>query len=104
MKEIEVVHKDVIEVVKQPEVKNLQSYLGSYRPKKGHTLYEFDVVQKVLVKAQFTTDSEFKMYTPVGVNAYCSKKVVVRENCIYIPALNKKNALRILRKKYGLGV
>lgn len=102
MKEIEVHQKDTIELVKQPEVKKMEAYLGTYRPKNGHTLYEYHLIEKTLKPASYWVESVLVLGGSNGQRGISTRKIMVKDNCLYIPALNEKNAWRILKKQYGI--
>lgn len=85
------------EQVTQAEVKKQVRHLGTINPHNGHTLYEYEVATKEIREAEFTKqDLNFPL--KLGEKASVNKKVVVKEGCVYIPALNKANALRKLQK------
>lgn len=85
--------KDKIEIVGQAEKKYQVNKLATINPHKGHILYEFNLIKKEITVAEFDKqDVEMlklkKEWTGV------TKKVIVKPDCIYISALNKKNAIK----------
>lgn len=64
--------------------------MGVIKPKKGHTVWEFNLDTHECKAATYKTKnvmfSRFKTLQPI-------KELVVKEGYIYIPALNKQNAI-----------
>lgn len=89
--------KDTLEVSVPQEKKTSLQKVSSIRPHRGHTLFEFNFKTKELIKAEFETQTV--RYDPkTGGTVPLNKKVIINENCIYISALNKQNAVKkILR-------
>jgi len=83
--------KDKVVIVSQAEQKKISRFNGSIKIHKGHTLFEINLEEKSIVAAEF----ESKDYVVDGRN---SLKVLEKKNCVYIPALNEKNALKKLIK------
>lgn len=101
MKETSSIPKDKIENVKQVEVQKQLQLAGRVIPQRGHTLFEYDKVTGTVVKAEFEEVKDVKFGASKSPwKQVTTKKVVRRENCIYVSALNLKNAL----KKLGLEV
>ena len=83
---------DKLQVVQQVPVRT-ETMVDSITPHKGHTLFEIDCSTGNIVAANF---EEIDGLFSGGVR----KKVIVKENCLYISCLNKKSAL----KKYTVWV
>lgn len=88
--------KDKVVVIKQPEVKIQQNHVGTLHPHKGHKVFEFEIESCTVAEVSIS-------YSEVVVNKnYTSsskkKSIDVKENCFYLTALNKKNAIKKLRK------
>jgi hypothetical protein len=79
-----------LEMKKQQE-KEL-TLVGTERKQKGLTLFEYDKATCKIEPAEYETTDVFVL----GMEA--QSKVNVRPNCIYIQAMNKKNALKKVRK------
>lgn len=86
------------EIVQQVEKEKHFRKIGVASLKPGLKLYTFDLsdltieeteIEEVSPSLNVVTGEEFKR-----------KKVIVKENCIYIAALNQKNAIRKARKIY----
>lgn len=98
MKETVSIPKDQIENVKQVEFKKQLRLTGRYIPQKGHTLFEVNRLTKQVVKAEYEDVKEIDyLATKKGpFRQITTKKVIVRDNCIYISALNIKNCFKKL--------
>ena len=69
--------------------------LGKLNIKKGHTLYEINLVSDEISEARYEVlNANYDLRT--GMSSSRSK-LIINKDCIYIPALNKANAL----KKYN---
>lgn len=94
MKELETNPNNVIRtelnVQKQQKVEN--TFEGTIVPKKGHKIWEVNEETGVIREADYKVDT-------VVFNFMAKKepeKLVINADCVYIPALNAKNA----KKKY----
>lgn len=93
MKEIELVAKDKIEVVKQVAIKKKRGFIGSVRLGDGHICYEYNLNNYELRKAKL-----LKSNFVLGSKNSTNKRVDVKEDCFYVTALNTKNAVKKLLK------
>ena len=90
--------KDKVDYVKQ-KVQEIQSlYEYSIKPHKNHILYEIDIITAAIVEAQFDRPPVVKWEDAVNGSISVNKKITKKPNCIYISAMNKKNAIKILNK------
>lgn len=97
MKEITIKEKDITEIVKLQHKKNELVLTDTIRPHKGHKLFEFNVSTGQITLAQFKySDIHYTDAMKGLINA--RKTVIKKPNCIYISALNKKNALKVLNR------
>jgi len=62
--------------------------VGELRPHKGHTVFQFNTVTGKLSLAV------------VGVDENNKKSIKVEKDCIYVSALNRKNALKKLNQYF----
>ncbi len=96
--ETEKQEKDKIENVKE-QVQEIQTKLEySFNPQKNHILYEYHLANKTLEVVEFDELPNVKWEDAVKGNISLQKKITKKENCIYISALNKKNAIKKLNK------
>ncbi len=78
--------QDKMEIVAQAP-HEAQKLLESITPYKGHTLFEINTGTGVIIPAVYeAVVSQF--------NGVKRKKVLVKENCLYISCLNKKSAAK----------
>jgi len=79
---------DKFGVIKQipDETKKL---VASITPHKGHTLFEINCTSGEILPAQYESLN-------ADINGAVKRKVLTKENCLYISCLNKKSA----QKKY----
>jgi hypothetical protein len=86
--------------VAQAEAQKKSNYLGSIRQQNGHKCFEINTKTGEVneanyeqIKAKYTTAKS------IGI----VRKIIVKEDCLYITALNKKNAIRKLMKRIDMG-
>lgn len=94
MKELEQYFKisDSTEIVKP--IKREDKLIGALKPQRGHKCFEINTITNEVLEAEF-----FEDIVSMFSNSYeRKKKLKIKENCIYITALNKTNAL----KKYTI--
>lgn len=94
MKELEKINP--IEIREEEQQRKELKFIGSQRSIKGLTLYEFNLVSKQIKEAEFK--KEDLILKSLNDKVSLSKKVHVKENCVYIQALNKSNAIRKINK------
>lgn len=87
--------KDKMSVVSQKEQEKKQEILGSIKPHRGHTLFKYNKLTKVLSKAKFEElDAKFDISFK---EIKQPRKIIVEENYLYVSALNEKNARKKLK-------
>ena len=70
--------------------------LGNIRKQNGHTLFEINIITGEIKEAQYiVNNATYDLLT--GMSNSKQGGLITDKNCIYIPALNKANAL----KKYN---
>lgn len=72
-------------------------HLGRLTPHSGHTLYEYNKINFQLQKAKFEPTA-FNFKADAGPSP---KKVKIKDNCFYVSALNVKNAIKQINKKFN---
>lgn len=90
-------HKTELSVEK---IKQIQSeMIGKITPHKNHKLFELDLAKGTIDKAEFEQDKVIRFGSEVSK---FKKKVLMKENCIYISAMNEINAVKkFLKGKNG---
>lgn len=94
-------------VVIEQNVQKQAVFLGSQQKIKGLTMFEFDPFKMTLEPAEYKASQiEFIKY-PSGYDPSIISpqyetvhKLVPKPGCIYIQALNKRNAFKKIAKKY----
>jgi hypothetical protein len=90
--------KDKIEIVKQTQAESQRILVGRVRPKRNHTIFEFNVAEKTVKIASFKVDKVINFENVAKGNVSQNKEIDGKEGCIYIPALNEKNAWKKFEK------
>lgn len=85
--------KDPTEVQAVKPIKKEHKFMGSMKPQPGHTLFEINLITGVIVKAIFER-KDISFEEAKTKNYVAKSKVVMKENCVYISALNEKNAMK----------
>jgi len=83
-----------IEIQAEQQQKKDIRLLGQEMRIKGLTLWQFNTISKVLIKAKFEKIHVVDFTNQVREN----HKVKVQDNCIYFQALNLKTAIKKLNK------
>ena len=87
------------EIVSEKQQEKKNQLLGNIRPHRGHTLYKVNVKTLEVTEAVFEKqDIEWAIATSSKKQA---KKILIEKGCIYISALNEKNAVKKF-PKFGL--
>ena len=93
--------KDKIEITKQQA--EIQKIFDSrIKPHENHILFEFDLKTKEIRLSVFEPEIK-EIHWNDAVNfdfKKKNKKVLKKENCIYISALNKENCIKILKRDF----
>ncbi len=93
---------DKIEIVKQTSIEKQTVFIGTARPRKGHTMFEYNRKEMTIVEAEFDELPALKFEdAKLGVKS-ASKTITKKPDCIYVSALNKKNALKILKRELNI--
>ena len=111
-KDFQLSQSDKIEIVKQQQKKQTLVFLNKILPQKNHTLFECNTIKRTISLAKFQpprTDLHYneiiQWENEVDLNnpkTITKAKVLIQPDCIYISALNFKNAIKILLREYNL--
>ena len=71
---------------------------GVISPKAGHTLFEVNSITKEVTPARFNNKKEIDFLKAQRGDYSGINDLIMNENCVYIPALNKANALKKFEK------
>lgn len=88
----------VKDVRQKEEHEQKEKRVGQLKPHKGHTIFKYNTVTGELTKAVF---DEVEYDITKGKQ---QKRITVEEDCMYVSALNIKNAVKRLGKYYGINV
>lgn len=76
--------------------------VGQLKPHRGHTIFKYNKKTNKLEKAKFEEDDE---RFPTELNQKGKRKIIMaEEDCIYVSALNVKNAVKRLAKYHGIQI
>lgn len=111
--------KDKIEITKQQQAE-IQKVLDSkIIPHENHTLFEVDLKELTIRQAEYlppkTTlhwwealemfyNRKFKTVSLDSPTTITKSELVRKENCLYIPALNKRNVKKILERDFKIKI
>lgn len=93
MKELEKYEKVNQEVV--IPIKSEMKLLGTLKPQKGHKCFEINTITQDINEAEFYED----IVSMFSSSYERRKKLKVKDSCVYLTALNKKNALKKYREQ-----
>ena len=103
MKEIQQHTPDKIINVRSQEQESQQKRIGRLVPAKGHTLWEINMRDETISKAEF--EEETVEVLNAKTKQYVKrKKVVHKPHCCYVSCLNKKNIPKHLKRYYGVEI
>jgi len=94
MKETQALRKEPTEFVAQKQIKKQEKYLGRERKIPGLTLWEYNGSTNVLKKAEIKTSAMF--------NGTVKNSVSINSSCAYMQALNRKNAIKKVKQRFGI--
>ncbi len=80
-----------IEIHSLKEIDKEQKLVGRIVPYKGHTLFEINCTTGDITEAEYKLDA-VKYENVVKGDLQKIRKVITKENCLYISCLNKKTA------------
>lgn len=90
MKEIKEIEQDEIKNVRQKQEERKTAFLGSMRYVPGLTIFELNLDTGNITKAEIKVEEVFVSFD----KSKTKRSLIKKENCIYIQALNEKNAKR----------
>ena len=93
-----------IHETRKKEVEKKLIFINRTFPQKGHKTWKFNVSKKTLIEFEFTEESKEIHWVKAIEKNYNQnkKKIVIENNCIYFNSLNLKNAIKILKRDYGI--
>ena len=101
MNELKQRFSENLEVQKQAK-KDIQKRLdGNIQPKKNHIVFEINVYQKTIIQAVFDKNITITFAQAV-LERKENKSITRKKDCLYISAMNKKNAIKILKRDFNV--
>ncbi len=91
MKEIEKRLKDKINVHAQRQIEKQTVLVGTEFLRPGHRCFEINTITLEVCEAVYELEFNYR-------GNFYKRKINVKPDCVYINALNKKNALKVYRK------
>lgn len=88
---------EIVNEVKK-EIEKQLKYVGHVRPHSGHKCFEINLKTGEANLAEFKEEAISFEDAKNGIVSG-KKKIIIKEDCVYITALNKKNAIKKLYKK-----
>lgn len=92
LKEVGYVEKDNIENIRRTEIEKKLKHLGKIRMVPGLILWQVNYVTGEITKAE--TEKVSRAFVIGAKEQVSARKLVAKEDCIYIQALNLKNAIK----------
>lgn len=90
--------KDKLEISAEIPNKREEKYIATLHPQKGHSCFEMNLVTKEIKLAEF--ENVVVNYLDAANGNHTKKsKIIVKKNCLYVTALNEKNATKKFIKK-----
>ncbi len=104
LEKINLSEKDKVQIVKQQQAETQKVLDVTLKPKKGHNLFEVNLIEKTIELATFDELPNLNYEDALKGKISVRKKITKKENCIYILALNKKNVIKILNRDYNITI
>jgi len=107
MKELALRHKDAVKSAEQRQIEKQLKFVGNVFIRPNQRCYEYNLETKEILEAEmevfinlFAMGVKIDIYNGVTTGQpRLERKVVTKENCIYIVAINKENAMRKINKQ-----
>lgn len=78
--------------------------IGKLTPKRGHSLYEIDIEKLEIRLAEFVNNKTISWFTALKIaKGEVKEDILVKHKCVYISALNPKNAMKRFAENKGNG-
>jgi len=84
MKETQIKSKDNIEEVKQTKVESQKILVAKRRVMKGHKLFEVNLANATILKAEFDKKPEIIYKDAIQGNISVKKELTTKPDCLYI--------------------
>lgn len=87
---------EVVETVNDEKPAELK-YVGTLKPKRGHRVYEINISTLEINEATYDEKTDFVLGNGKMKNSK-RKKLIMNKDCVYVSALNAKNAIKKINK------
>lgn len=96
MRELETKQHESAEIVDHVK-QNKTTLVNRIMPKQGHKCFEYNALTNQLTYAKFM-QSNIDLSEAMKGNIVPKRKVMIKDNCMYVTALNFKNAIKHLER------
>jgi len=93
MKETEINLKDEVKNIAEAPIEKQSKYIKTVLPQPGHKCFEYNVKENELRYAKM-------QMSIANMSGEAMSRVDMKEECVYVTALNFKNATKHLRKMF----
>src|SRR5690554_6095561 len=87
---------EVVETVNDEKPAELK-YVGSLKIKRGHRVFEVNISTLEINEATYDEKTDFVLSNDKMKNSK-RKKLIINKDCVYVSALNAKNAIKKINK------
>ena len=102
MKETENKLKDNIEEVKQTKAEIQKILVAKRKVVKGHKMFEVNLPSKTILEPIYDKKPNISYQDAIQGNISVKRELTIKNECLYISALNEKNVIKILKRDYGI--
>lgn len=95
MKELEGTKRDKTELQVQKQQEKKATLVGQITPHRGHKMFSVNTVTGFVKEAEYDKTCE----TVYVIGQSNNKRIMIEKDCVYISALNKKNAIKHYKKQ-----
>lgn len=88
-----------IEVQAEKQEQKRLELIGRIKPHQGHVCFEYNIATGEIQEAQFMEQTV--NYAEFVQTRTIQKKIMVKQGCLYVAALNKTNAEKKFKKMIG---
>jgi hypothetical protein len=103
MNEIQFHNPDQVQNVRQKQQESKEKIIGRILPKKGHTLWEINMREETITKAEFK-DEYIEVINAETKRFVKRRKLIHKPHCCYVSCLRKKNIPKHLKRTYGIEI
>ncbi|MFT6125832.1 MAG: hypothetical protein ACJAVA_000274 [Flavobacteriaceae bacterium] len=96
--------KEGIKETRKKEVEKKLIFSHRILPHRGHKIWKYNIKTQELSECEFTEDSREIKWEDATKKDYKqkNKKVLKEDSCIYFNALNRVNAIKVLKRDFNI--